>query len=501
MANLLHIYKKLIKDLMPENAENSEWLNPDTDLFIANDDVDNMPSTGIAKSTLHHLQVHKTKERALNSMAVHNMEKWLREEYDRNLYKVERNLLLARILIKKAYIQEGTVILQSTYKTVCKYQHTAYSLLYAQELCMRYAMSSRHKLFFKYERALKFHFANFKSETICLQAYHKAVSLVANRWDVSNASVKKVGVLYGVVKKEKTNHATHVNMICLFRVGIYYYQIAEKYNEVIRLANQFEQYLKRNKHLLLDARMAEVAHYLVNACIALNKFSQGIKSVGQYRVYFNKGNFNLVSFMELKMQLLLHAGNYAEALHLYNEVTATSLFKKAANFKKEIWHIYKAYIDYALRDANMLKSFRTAKFINMFEQVSKEKQGLNFEMMVIAYIYKLVKANTEDVQNFIVYFDGYVKRNIRRKHYFRSYYFSKMLQLIFKYKFNPVKVEATGKKYLMKLKINPHPKRNDKKILEIIPYEKLWLMMIRLLKENEKKLLLLSAAPRTFDTT
>ncbi len=485
MSRLKKVYETLVEDFLEKNAGAGG--------FAAKSDGDllNTPSPFFSEiNAASPLSIHKIKsgnrvdEKALNLIAVHNIDKWMRNDYDVHLYRSERNLLLARVFINKGFRDEGMRLLATNYKMVCKYQHTAYAMLYASELALRFAIAGKRKQYLLFNRAIGAHEIILLSEQKCLRAYYKSIALIGHNWAHSNATLVKVKYLAGMLKAEMNKHPWHVNIICFYRVQIFYFQIAEKYDEVIKTCGKFDQYLRRNKHLSQDGKFAEIAHYLLNACVVQKKYAIGLSYITRYQQYFHKGNANWLLYMEVYFQLLMHAEKYDSALALYSNLTSTSLFKNSTVGRKETWKIYKAYLDFALRDIKAIKHFRPSSFLNSFSAILSDRQGLHFESLIIVFIYRIVKKDREALSGFSVFMQTYIKRNMSRKTNFRNYYFAKLLLLLYKYDFNADKAEAIGKKYHRKLKDTYAVRRKDKRIVEVIPYEKLWMMILKLLREK-----------------
>jgi hypothetical protein len=485
MSHLKNIYENLWKDILEQNSNTQLISMTDVGEILKEKSsflFDYNQNNSLLPRPLKNLYHSRSRLRTLNLMAVHNIEKWMRNDYDKNLYQIERNLLLARILINKGYAKDGSDLLLPSFKRTIKYAHTSYTLLYAHELALRFAMMGNYKQYEKYNRIIKVYQSIQYSEQISMQAYYNTVVLLVDKWAFNPSVISRVKKNLDQIYSEVKKHPSHINLVALYRHKIILAHIEEQYEKVIIHCKKFEGYLLRNAHLRQDAKFAEIAHYLLNACIVQKKFKQGLKYIYHYERYFNKGNYNYLSFMETKFQMLMHWGKYEEALHIYDAITSTSLYKNAPTVKKEIWKINKAYLDFARADLKALKNFRPSKFLNDFEKTSKDKQGLSFEMIVIAFVYMLFKRDFEQLDKQYEYLLLYLKRYINRKLYFRNYYFAKLILLVFKYNYNIKKIERVGEKYRLKLEKNFTTRNRDKSIVEIIPYDKLWLMILKLIK-------------------
>ncbi|MEO8087978.1 MAG: hypothetical protein ABI763_14230 [Bacteroidota bacterium] len=78
----------------------------------------------------------------------------------------------------------------------------------------------------------------------------------------------------------------------------------------------------------------------------------------------------------------------------------------------------------------------------------------------------------------------YVSRHISRRKHYRSYYFSKLLLLLYKYDFDLEKAERMGEKFYNRLRSFNTRTQQDREMSELIPYDHLWGMILRVMKQK-----------------
>lgn len=104
MSHLKNVYENLWNDILEQNGNTQLISMTDVGEILKEKSsflFDYHQYISLLPGPLKNLYHSRSLLRTLNLMAVHNIEKWMRNEYDKNLYQIERNLLLARILINK----------------------------------------------------------------------------------------------------------------------------------------------------------------------------------------------------------------------------------------------------------------------------------------------------------------------------------------------------------------------------------------------------------------
>jgi hypothetical protein len=149
---------------------------------------------------------------------------------------------------------------------------------------------------------------------------------------------------------------------------------------------------------------------------------------------------------------------------------------------KEIWTIYEAYL-YYLHSLGLVESSLALKFkLDRFEKrtpiFSKDKGGLNVAIIIIRYLILLHEKKFRLILDEHDAVNQYCYRHLKGENTKRSYYFIKMLLAIPFVQFDGNLVEAKVKSYKQKLSNVPFHVDNQSHELEIIPYERLWEMVM-----------------------
>jgi hypothetical protein len=181
----------------------------------------------------------------------------------------------------------------------------------------------------------------------------------------------------------------------------------------------------------------------------------------------------------------MHTSQFGKAASIFDQVLKHPSFGSypAANIEK--WKIFEAYLEYANPISTQVRrKFNVSKFLNEVPVFSKDKSGYNLTI-ILAQVILAVKTNEfhrviERAESLKVY----LSRHVKKEKHVRSYYFLKMLQVMIRYEFDPVKTAQIADKFLVKMKQSGPASPESS---EVIPYEWIWTDLMARLRESKPK--------------
>ena len=192
---------------------------------------------------------------------------------------------------------------------------------------------------------------------------------------------------------------------------------------------------------------------------------------------------------ENELILYFHKGDFNTAVKFYFE----SINKKAqvSSTKKmqDQWLLYEAYISLVLETDSASydgrrKRFSIQKFINDQPRFSKDKRAMNIPILIAQMVFFIVRKQYNKAIDRIESLDKYASRYLRNDETFRSNCFIKMLIEIPKNSFNRLRVERAAEKYFNRLLDSDIDLIDQPFEIEIIPYERLWAMIMNHLRPD-----------------
>ena len=232
--------------------------------------------------------------------------------------------------------------------------------------------------------------------------------------------------------------------------------------------------------------------------IQLRQFKKGEETAEKcLLMYTNRyeGTYNWFIILELYMILSFHARNYQKTIDLLQIAMPKLKASKTHPMVKEKWKIYEAFTHYFIKIGKStpddsfkknIKRFRISKFINDVPTFSSDKRGLNITILIIQVLFLLHQKEYDVVIDKVEALDAYCYRYLRKDETFRSNCFIKMLLELPKTGFNKQRVIRRAEKYLKKLQ-SPEAERTANSILiEIVPYEDLWIDILNSLENKDR---------------
>jgi len=145
---------------------------------------------------------------------------------------------------------------------------------------------------------------------------------------------------------------------------------------------------------------------------------------------------------------------------------------------KEMWQVLDAYAHFFSKKNN----FRLRRFLNDTPIFSKDKRGMNVNIIIIQILFFLKRKKYGQIIDRMEPLSAYSYNYLRKGETFRSNCFIKMLLIVPKCSFNRVAVERKTKDLLDKLYSHPITSSKQNVFDEPVPFEVIWERVISLLK-------------------
>ncbi len=213
------------------------------------------------------------------------------------------------------------------------------------------------------------------------------------------------------------------------------------------------------------------------------------KCIREGIILTTKGKFNWFKLKELEFMLNIRKKNYKKAAQIIEEVYSSRELRKMPSHIQELWLINQGYI-YLMKEIGILpdigkpKLFKVAKFFNEVPTYSKDKRGVNIPILILQFIFWLSRKKYDRLIDCTESLRQYTYKYLRNPHLQRSNLFLKMLCVIPEVSFHPEAVRRRTEKWHKTLLQTPLEMTNQPFELEIIPYERLWEIVMSLLNRN-----------------
>jgi hypothetical protein len=180
-----------------------------------------------------------------------------------------------------------------------------------------------------------------------------------------------------------------------------------------------------------------------------------------------KKSYNHLITKQIKVLMLFHKTEFENAFKIINGEF------NSGKIRDEIWEIYHAY-------ATILTNqhFRLRRFLNQVPIFSKDKKGMNINILIIEILDYLRKKLYYKIIDRTAALQRYCYRYLNDdRSTYRSYQFFQIILCLEKGAFCKKEVDPLVAKHLQALKDHPLSEAQQDYELEIVPYEHLWKFM------------------------
>ncbi len=277
----------------------------------------------------------------------------------------------------------------------------------------------------------------------------------------------------------------------MYLVWAYRYEMLNDYDSMLEVCKKAEKYIEDNPRYYREDMLATFQMKKMSAFLHLQDYKNGKVNAEKCLQSFPEGSKTWFDFMEYYLLLALHTENYINALAIYKRAESNTKFKRMTGIPNEKWAIYNTYLNYIIEsqsDTNPIlrmqqnrKKFRLSRFLNDNLLYPKDQRVFTVLLLIAQILFLLEKKSYSAVTERIDRLKGYANRQLKKEEFFRAIQFIRLLQQLSKADFQ-VKNLSNTQKYYERLTEQPFKFRGLISELEIIPYERLWEMILERLK-------------------
>lgn len=276
----------------------------------------------------------------------------------------------------------------------------------------------------------------------------------------------------------------------MYLVWAFRYEMLHDYDAMIEVCTQAEKYIENNPIYYQSEKLATFQLKKMSAYLHIRDYKQGKINAEKCLQSFPAGSETWFTFMEYYLLLAIHTDNHINAMAIYNKATNHSKFKKLDNFSKEKWNVYYTYINYIIESQGQnnpilltqrKKTFRLSRFLNDPVLYPKDQRIFTVMMVIAQILFLLEKKSYNNVTERVDRLKTYANRQLKKEEYYRTVQFIRLLQQLVKADYQVDNLSNT-EKYYNRLVETPFFYRGLLHELEVIPYEKLWNLILSRLR-------------------
>jgi hypothetical protein len=431
------------------------------------------------------------KKRLYNTLLFIDVNLPLFTDSQRAYYMCWQQLAVLETLISRGLINNAFEMAKRLEKAAKKFEFTEIELRAVLFLRRYYALyKPLEKKFQQYCSRLK-QLKQIRDAEIDVQEYFYHLQLINSTWKSKNQLISQKAKNF----IERLMPLSEEVDTVFFQVPFWYIRVMERmsvhdWKETVVFCQKGIDFLDKKKHVSNQLYVGFL-HQQAAAYLMLHEF-ENAKLVAEDSI--NKavtGSRNWFKGKEILLSVLLHKGDYGTAWMLYKKTTRHKQFSPHGERFKEPWKVSHAYlalinalglIQLSPREKGALKKFRLSRFLNDLPSFSKDKRGMNIPILIVQVLFLLNERKFDALEDRLEALRKYRSRHLsEEKEAFRTDCFIRMLHLMIKGDFERSKVEAKAAPLLKRMLSVPHNLANQAHEIEVIPYERQWSWVLKML--------------------
>ncbi len=384
---------------------------------------------------------------------------------------VTRNFYLLKLMaatgIRGAFGKLG----QKTFKEARKYHLTDLSIVVCKELIMHYLILEidlKLYQYFKeqYQQLLKIKELEVNAEMHLFEVYHQLTR--SKHIDLDLLSK----IRNHLFKLEGEKPVSYWHGYLRYNLEVIYREASGHKNDLLSVCQKALAYFNQLDFEAPPNVVRSFTFRTVPLLILARDFEAATAAIQKTKSMSKTGSHNWIAIHQYECVLGFYSKNYVLCYK------AIELATKHTKELSESWLIYKAYL-YLFHHLGKHKEnrFRLGKFLNEVPTYSKDKKGMNINILIIQILVLLKDRRWPAIVDRIDALKAYTYRHLKNESTFRSDTFLSMLAVLPKAAFQRDQVEVKTKDLLMQLQESPILSVD----FEIVPYEDLWEFVLELL--------------------
>jgi hypothetical protein len=465
--------------------EHSDNVN---DEFMANALYGNLYITG-----KYNVLKYRVKERLLNKIFNYASNHFNLKSRVGSLHIIGKNYTIGMILMEFVQRDLAIDIFERTLELAVKYQHTPFVILILKQLLYHYSFISPDKRKMENIMMLREKYQEIYNAEQFAENCNAEISYfyVTKKSGLDKDQLSRFGEMINDLIKLQEKYSSYVVNLVSFDLAAFYYLYVQDYDRVIKISKSAVTYFKE---LQFEEKlgMLQSLNYIALASLyqglypdADDYISRGFSIVTDGSRYWFRQNG--IYFLSSVLQQ-----NYDRMYEICSKVVSHKKLK-SFSVEEEQWYIREAYVQFLARMGKVspvtvavqqTRPFVLSRFLNSVPFHSKDKQGQNISIIVVQILFLILDRKYNAVIDKMEGLNQYNYRHLKNDETFRSNCFIKMLLLMVKADFHPVRTVTYTSDLHKKLLSKKFVSNENSAHIEIIPYDQLWNVVLELLHRN-----------------
>ncbi len=433
------------------------------------------------------------KSKLINALFFINVSEPNYADIQRAYYNCYKNAAATKIMIGRYVRLPARELAEQTIAIAKRFEFTDIVLSLSRDLAIHYSI---HELSRKkarhYQKLAQRAMQQLEAEVLAERYYTElAVHFVhsrATKKQYLEKAVQYADELETIIEE----NASYRFLLYAFNVLILRYEIANDYDGVMRICRRGLDYFIKQSHLASNSVLWSFNFKILACQIQLGQYQGAWQSLATCLELAPHGSGNWFATKEYEMMLGFHSEDYQAAYRAYLDAIQHPSLKKQPPRVREPILVHEAFIHYLI-ELGMIspdppppaRSFRLNRFLNQIPAFARDKRGTNASILILQILFFLQQGKLGEIHDRMDRLKMYAYRHLKRGATQRSNCFIKMLLELPANHFHRTAVERHTQRYLKLLHRMPKDMTDQNVEMEIIPFEKLWDLVLDSIEHQE----------------
>ncbi|MCB0631294.1 MAG: hypothetical protein R2824_32645 [Saprospiraceae bacterium] len=426
------------------------------------------------------------RRRLLNTVFFLDVNKPNNADYDRAYTNSHKEWAIVKILQSNKADDTAIQLARSILTTSRKFQFTDLIINCSRILRGYAAQQGDARAYEEYDEYIQEFSGVLDAEVRSEELYQKVILYYSTPITEDNDLPEKINSFSEALASLSERFESPVIFYNLYLVWIMRYELSRSFDIVLEICDRAERQINDKPAYYQEDKLVLFYTKKMSAYLHLRDFRMGQSHAEQYLKKFPEGSEPWFTFMEYYFLLAMHSDNFIQALAIFNRALDNSAFKKLDGVFREKWFIYESYINYIVERRNFSQAklpkpkrqyYHPKRFLEDQHEYSKGQRNFEVLCTILQLLFWLEKKNQVKIEERIDQLRMLATRKLDKEIYFRPIQFIKLLHTFRKADFqviDPMRIE----KHYQPLLERPFFYRGAIAELEVIPYERLWEMVL-----------------------
>ncbi|MEZ5043419.1 MAG: hypothetical protein R2828_26215 [Saprospiraceae bacterium] len=426
------------------------------------------------------------RKRLLNTIFFLDINKPSSGDYDRAYFNCNKEWAMVKILLYYGANQTANSLARHILTTSQKYHFSNLIVNCSRILRQQAAEAGDEKEFQLYNDTLKKYEPILAAELQSEETYQKVMLDYQKPLTSKNPLQNEIDAFSDQLVILSENVQSPIVFYNLYLVWAMRFELLRDFETMLEVCGQAEQYMETHPDYYQEEMLIAIQNKKMSAYLHKQDYRKGKVNAEKCLNRFPAGSEPWFNFMELYLLLALHTEYYINAIAIINQATSNPGLRKLDQPLREKWAIYAGYIEFfaniqgygtALQIKSTSKIFRHSKYFNSPENYPKSHRNYAILLLTLEILQLANKKNFSALDDKLERFKQFALRQLNKEDHYRPIQFIRLLQQLKKAEYD-VNNLKNADKYLAQLKEQPFFYRGAIAELEIIPFEKLWDLLV-----------------------